>query len=89
MERFKEYASKVPDTLAPYGGRVWIRAHSDSIYQGGNQFANIGILKFPDVSNATDWYKSDAYQALIPLRNAGAESNIVSYDVIEWKTAAC
>jgi uncharacterized protein (DUF1330 family) len=78
--RFQEYAKRVPATLEPYGGEVVLKGRSETIYQGGNRYANVGILSFPDLASAAAWYESDAYQALVEDRNTAAEMNIVSYE---------
>lgn len=80
MEKFQKYAKSVPATLEPYNGDVLIKGTSDTIFRGGNQFANVGILRFPDIRHANDWYESAAYQALIPDRDKAADMNVVSYE---------
>jgi len=32
------------------------------------------VIQFPDKESARNWYNSDAYQAIIPLRNEGMHS---------------
>ena len=39
---------------------------------GESDFERVIILKFPDADVARNWYNCEEYQALIPLREEGA-----------------
>ena len=41
----------------------------------------VGIVKFPDKEALAAWYASDAYRALIPLRDEAADMTLVAYSV--------
>ncbi|MFT7179032.1 MAG: hypothetical protein ACI84B_001257, partial [Oceanospirillaceae bacterium] len=36
---------------------------------GNNAFAITAVIKFPDNESAKNWYKSNEYQQIIPLRS--------------------
>ena len=39
------------------------------------------VIRFPSIDAIDRWYHSDAYQALIPLRDEAADVTIVGYAV--------
>jgi uncharacterized protein DUF1330 len=38
------------------------------------------IIEFPDRASAEDWYRSDAYQAILPLRTRNADGSVILVD---------
>jgi uncharacterized protein (DUF1330 family) len=38
------------------------------------------VIRFPDAQALDDWYSSDAYQALIPLRTEAADVDLINYE---------
>jgi uncharacterized protein (DUF1330 family) len=38
------------------------------------------VIRFPDADAVAGWYNSPAYQALVPLRVAAADVDLVSYE---------
>jgi uncharacterized protein (DUF1330 family) len=38
------------------------------------------VIRFPDRAAVEGWFASDAYQALIPLRERAADLVLVSYE---------
>lgn len=79
-EAFTQYAKAVPATLTPFGGTLLTRGKKERVLTGEHPHTNVGILRFPDLNKAHAWYASEAYQALIPLRETGAEMTVVSYE---------
>jgi uncharacterized protein (DUF1330 family) len=71
--KLAEYASQAPDTVAAHGGKFLIRGPVAEVLSGNADYDVIALIEFPDAKTARDWYNSDAYQALIPVREAGAE----------------
>lgn len=64
---FKEYASKVPPTIAAFGGEYVVRG-GRAVSFLGEPPKRILILKFENLERAEAWYHSAAYQELQPLR---------------------
>lgn len=65
---YTEYARQVPPTLAPYDGRVVVSSDTFAAVEGDWPAQRIVVLTFPSVDQATAWYRSAAYQAILPLR---------------------
>jgi uncharacterized protein (DUF1330 family) len=66
---YAEYASKVPPTVAPYGGRI-VAANDVDVREGTPPYPRTVIGEFPTLEAAREWYESEAYQAVLPLRLA-------------------
>lgn len=80
-QKFQEYAKKAADTFAAHGGELIIRGQADGVLAGEADHQAVGIVKFPDKEALSAWYGSDAYQALVSLREQAADMTIVAYSV--------
>lgn len=69
---FQEYASRSPGVLARFGGRHIARGGKTISFEGPDDRPHVVIAEFPDFESAEKCYRSDAYQALIPLRSGCA-----------------
>lgn len=72
-ESLKQYIAAVPATLMQYEGRFLIRGRSEYL-SGNTDYEMQVIIEFPSKKHALDWYYSQEYQALIPLRDNGMRS---------------
>lgn len=66
--KLEEYAKKSAPLLSLYDGEILFRGPVDQL-AGNSKFDKAVILAFPNVDAAQNWYNSDEYQKLIPLRN--------------------
>ena len=80
-QKFQEYAKKAGETFATYGGEPVLRGKVEEVLAGNAEHQAVGIVKFPDQEALTTWFNSDAYQAIVPLREEAAEMVIVTYTV--------
>jgi uncharacterized protein (DUF1330 family) len=72
-EKLRQYVAAVPATLVRYSGELLVRGMLEKL-SGDTEYEMQVILAFPTREQATDWYHSPDYQALIPLRDAGMRS---------------
>lgn len=72
-EKLQQYIAAVPATLARYSGEILVRGIFETL-SGNTDYEMQVILAFPAREQATGWYYSPDYQALIPLRDAGMRS---------------
>lgn len=79
-EKWAEYRSKVPATLAPWGGELVFRGTRGTVLCGEHNHADIVVIRFPDTESVSGWYDSPDYQTLVPLRTQAAEVVLVSYE---------
>lgn len=80
-EGYEPYPAAVAPTLVPFGGEL-IAADFESERVEGEPRSVTVIVKFPSKDMARQWYASEAYQKVLPLRanNSEGETVIVS----EW-----
>lgn len=76
-EKRKEYSAAAAPTMAVFGGEPIIRAAVKEFLVGKLDVENAFVAKFPNAKAAHDWYHSPAYQACIPIREAGMISTFV------------
>ncbi len=80
IDKWAEYRRQVPSTLEPWGAKVIFRGQRTGVLIGEHRHTDIVVIQFPDQDALRRWYSSEAYQALITLRNEAAEMVLVSYD---------
>ncbi len=78
--QWKVYVDGVAKSLSPFGAEVIFRGKRASVLAGGHPYQNAVVIKFPDQPTLQNWYNSQAYQALIPIRDKAAEVVLISYD---------
>ena len=76
-EKLKEYISQVPATMKPFGAKMLARGKKQKVLNGDCQHQMEAVFEFPSAESIDSWYTSDAYQALIPLREEATHMNIV------------
>ncbi|MEM7172012.1 MAG: DUF1330 domain-containing protein [Pseudomonadota bacterium] len=78
-EKFQEYAAKAGPTFAAFGGKLITKGKAEKTLAGHSDHKTAAVIGFPDIEALHSWYQSDAYQALIPLRDAAADMTMTSY----------
>lgn len=62
-----DYLTRIDDTLAPYGGRFLVHGGELDAVEGSWP-GTVVVIGFPDQEAAHAWYRSPAYQEILPLR---------------------
>jgi len=78
--KWEEYRAKVPATMAPFGAELVFRGQLAQVFSGRHAHTDVVVGRFPSRAALEVWHASPAYQALIPLRNAAADVDLMSYD---------
>jgi uncharacterized protein (DUF1330 family) len=78
-EKWAQYRSQVLATLLPFGGELVFRGQQAQSFSGINPHPDIVVIRFPSLADAEGWHGSEAYQALIPLRQEGADVILTTY----------
>ncbi len=78
--KWEEYRGKVPATMAPFGAELSFRGKLARVFSGTHAHTDVVVASFPDRAALEAWHASPAYQALIPLRTAAADVDLMSYD---------
>ncbi len=76
-EKWNQYRSRVPATLTEWGAEVVFRGKCGLVLCGRHDYTDTVIIRFPDRAALESWYRSPAYQALIPLREQAADMVLV------------
>jgi uncharacterized protein (DUF1330 family) len=72
-DKLQQYGACVPPTLAKYSGEILTKGSVEKLHGDFAHQIQV-VLAFPSREKALDWYHSDDYQALIPTRNKGMDS---------------
>jgi uncharacterized protein (DUF1330 family) len=78
--RWQQYRAAVPATLAPWHGEILLRGRRARVLSGETGQTDTVVIRFPNTAAVEGWYGSDAYAALIALRNEAAEVLLVSFE---------
>ncbi|GAB3541101.1 hypothetical protein GCM10027343_10980 [Noviherbaspirillum agri] len=77
---WSDYCSKVPGTIAAWGGELVFRGKKVAVLNGTHGQTDTVVVRFPDTAALTGWHDSADYQALVPLRDAGADVILIAYE---------
>jgi uncharacterized protein (DUF1330 family) len=80
QEMFDAYRKDVVATVTAHGGKFVVRGGTLSIVEGEWSLPRLVILEFPTREAAETWYRSPAYQKILPLRLKSCEGNMVIVD---------
>jgi uncharacterized protein (DUF1330 family) len=76
-ERYRDYATHTVSTLEPFGGRFIVRGGATEILEGPWRPGRVVVIEFPDADAARAWYASDAYQAILPIRQESSTGSLL------------
>jgi len=76
---WQQYLSGVKESLAPFDANVIFRGKLDKILAGQHEHDLVVVIEFSDLSTLDNWYGSQKYQALIPLRDQAAKVVLTTY----------
>lgn len=79
-DKWAAYRSAVPATLAPWKAELVLRGTLSEVLSGSHAHSDTVVIRFPDLAAVHGWYQSAAYQALIPLRSAAADLDLVVFE---------
>jgi uncharacterized protein (DUF1330 family) len=76
-EDYKEYARRVPATIAQYGGKYLVRGGAVVPKEGGWSPKRVVILEFASMEQARKWYDSPEYAPALAIRTRAATSKLI------------
>ncbi|MEP7061979.1 MAG: DUF1330 domain-containing protein [Betaproteobacteria bacterium] len=71
------YRQSVAATFVPFAAVLLLRGQVADVLDGTHPHADAVVVAFPDLAAARAWHESAAYQALIPLRKAAADIDLI------------
>jgi uncharacterized protein (DUF1330 family) len=75
-DAYREYTQQVPGTLEPHGGRFVVRGGELQVLEG-SALPRLVVIEFPSAEQATAWYHSAEYQAILPIRHRNARTTFL------------
>ena len=72
-DKMAQYSALAAETLTPFNGNFIAKGEVE-VLSGEALHKLKVIIQFPDIESARAWYKSEAYQAIIPLREEAMRS---------------
>jgi len=69
---YKKYTDRVPEAIAPFGGKVLARGGDYKILEGPEKFHRFVVIEFPSMADAIACQASDVYQQAAAFRKGGA-----------------
>ncbi len=83
-EKMAEYGRRAGQTLAAHGGELVLKGRLDGALLGeAAQDHATGIVRFASMEALRQWYDSDAYQALAPLRDEACAMTLIAYEAAD------
>ena len=83
-EKWHDYLDQVDATIIAHGGEILLRGLQQEILSNPGElapeFARLVVLRFDNMAALHRWYQSSDYQQLKPLRAAGADVTVVTYE---------
>jgi uncharacterized protein (DUF1330 family) len=77
---WQEYVAGVGASLFPFDSRIVFRGKLVSVLAGRHKYDNVVVIEFSDHTALNDWFHSEKYQALIPIRDEAADVVITTYE---------
>ena len=72
---YKEYVDKVKPTVEKFGGEYLVRNGEFKVIDGEWKHPRTVVIKFPTYEKALEWYKSEEYKPIKPIRLANSVAN--------------
>ena len=78
---WNEYVAGVKESLTPFDADVVFRGTLLEVLAGQQDKDLVVVIKFAELAVLNDWFTSEKYQSLIPLRDESADVVISTYQV--------
>ena len=78
----QRYIATIDETLEPFDGRFLVHGKTPDVIEGSWADTTI-IIAFPDLERAYAWYRSPAYQEILPLRTENSQGDAIIIEGVE------
>ncbi len=79
-EKFQSYAAQAKAIFADFGAELITRGKAMGAIAGDVSHNTVAMIRFPDMQKLEAAFATDAYQAIVPLRDEAADITIVKYE---------
>jgi uncharacterized protein (DUF1330 family) len=76
-EEYRTYAQQTLATIEKYGGKFIVRGGQTETLEGDWKPGRFVMLEFPSVEQASTWYSSPEYTAIIGIRHRASNSRMI------------
>ena len=76
-EAYKEYVGKVKPTVEKFGGEYLVRNGEFKVIDGEWKHPRTVVIKFPSYEKALEWYNSEEYKPVKPIRLTNSDANAI------------
>jgi uncharacterized protein (DUF1330 family) len=77
-KKYQKYTAQARSLIAAAGGEPIAGGPVAETLVGSSDASAVAVIRFADSQALEDWYRSDAYQALVPLRDAAADVTLLT-----------
>ena len=75
IEAYKKYVEKVLPIVKKFEGEYLVRAGDYKVMEGQWKYPRTVVIRFPSYKKALEWYNSEEYQPVKPIRLANSVAN--------------
>jgi len=83
QNQWSTYVDGVKKSLLPFDAEIVFRGRQVSVLAGELPYERTVVIRFSDHVTLQDWFRSEDYQALIPIRDRAADVVIAVYEDVE------
>ena len=76
------YLEEIDETLEPYGGEFRVHGGTPEVVEEPWEGVVV-VIEFPDSDAAREWYRSEAYREILPLRTENSDSSAILVEGVE------
>ena len=76
---WRQYVAGVQESLSPFVTTIIFRGELSAVLAGKHEHERVVVIEFPDQTSLNEWFHSEKYQSLIPLRDQSADVEITTY----------
>lgn len=80
QKMWQEYVAGVQESISPFAAKIVFRGKRTAVLAGSHDRDLVVVIEFSDHPTLDQWFASEKYQSLIPLRDAAADVVITTYD---------
>jgi uncharacterized protein (DUF1330 family) len=77
---WQTYVEGVGESLSAFESKIVFRGKLVSVLAGRHAHDTVVVIEFCDHGTLDDWFRSESYQSLIPIRDAAADVTITTYE---------
>jgi len=80
QDLWRQYVAGVTKSLLPFETKIIFRGKKSAVLAGTQEHDQVVVIEFADQNSLNNWFNSERYQSLIPLRDQAADVIITTYE---------